>query len=158
MPSSDATSCKGSSTGVDDYVHVRQPRWGRYRSIGPALLGSVMWINDEGLIDKLGELSAACVVVRKQERGSRRQLTPLAELNERTPGMPVRAFAALTGLAPKVEGKPAVVGPYSPMYDGAVPTIRTLGFAGSPAPRARPPSSTPSSPSSAICGGTTRTN
>jgi len=130
---------QGLIDGVDDYLHVRQPRWRRYRSIAPALLGSVMWINDEGLINKLGELSAACIVVTKQERRSRRQLAPLAELKERTPGMPVRAFSALTGLAPKVEGKPAVVGPYSPMYDGSVPTIRTLGFRTQPGSQGTPP-------------------
>lgn len=127
---------RGLIDGIDDFVHLRQPRWRRYRSLGPVLLGSAMWINDEELIDKLGELSAACIVVTKQGRRSHevKRLGPLAELNERTPGIPVQAFAALTQLAPKVGGKPAVVGPYSPMYDGTVPTIRTLGFRQLPGP------------------------
>ncbi len=48
---------QGLIDGIDDFLHSRQPRWRRYRSIGPALLGAAMWINDEELIDKLGELS-----------------------------------------------------------------------------------------------------
>ena len=42
--------------------------------------------------------------------------------------MPIRAFPALGGLAPKVDGTPALVGPSSPFDDFVVPTIRTLGF------------------------------
>ena len=113
---------QGLVDGIDDFIHERQPRWDRFRSLGPTLLGSVMWIDDEVLIDKLGELAAACVVVTKQK------LESLAELNRRTPGMPVGAFAELTELAPKVKGRPVVVGPSSPVYDDPIPTIRTLGF------------------------------
>jgi hypothetical protein len=91
------------------------------------LLGSAMWIDDEELIEKLQQLSAACIVVKKQGRNLKK-LEPLAALNERTPGVPVRAFSALSGLAPRVDGQPNVVGPCSPMFDGTVPTIRTLGF------------------------------
>lgn len=121
---------QGLVDGIDDYVQLRQPRWRRYRSIGPALLGSAMWIDDAGLIDKIGELSAACIVVTKQGRKPRdvEKLTQLEALNARTPGMPVRAFSSLTELAPKIEGKSAVVGPSSPMQYATVPTIRTLGF------------------------------
>ncbi len=89
-----------------------------------------MWIDDVGLIDKIGQLSAACIVVTKQGRKPRdvKKLAQLEALNARTPGMPVRAFSSLTELAPKFEGKRAVVGPSSPMQDVTVPTIRTLGF------------------------------
>jgi hypothetical protein len=91
---------------------------------------TTMWIDDPELINKLGELSGASIVVTKQGRepGKLRKLEPLHELNERTPGLPIRAFAALSGLAPKLDGKPVVVGPYDPMDDGVVPTIRTLGY------------------------------
>ncbi len=127
---------QGLIDGIDDFLHSRQPRWRRYRSIGPALLGAAMWINDEELIDKLGELSAACIVVKKQDRKPHpvRKYASLEALNERTPGMPVRAFSALTNLAPTIEGEPAVVGPYSSLFDGTVPTIRTLGFRKLPGP------------------------
>lgn len=103
----------GLVDGIDDFVRLRQPHWRRYRSIGPALLGSAMWINDEALIDEVGELAAACVVVTKQSRKPRdvEKMAPLAALNERTPGMPVSAFSTLTGLAPITNGEPAVIGP-----------------------------------------------
>jgi hypothetical protein len=115
---------QGLVDGIDDFIHESQPRWSRRRSLGPALLGSSMWINDEQLIRKVGELSAACIVVSKQGRAAAK-LEPLAKVNEQTPGMPVEAFLALTELAPKEDGKPMVVGPYSAPCNGAVPTIRT---------------------------------
>jgi hypothetical protein len=132
---------RGLIEGIDDFMHLRQPRWRRYRPLGSALLGSTMWINDAELIHKIGELYAACIVVSKQGRKpfELAKLEPLAKLNERTPGMPVRAFSALTELAPKENGKPVVLGPYSPMYDGTVPTIRTLGFCKLPRPRGEQP-------------------
>ena len=42
--------------------------------------------------------------------------------------MPIRAFPALGGLVPKVGGKPVIIGPYSQIEDGVLPTIRTLGY------------------------------
>jgi hypothetical protein len=121
---------RGLVDGIDDFIHLRQQRWSRYRPLGPALLGSAMWINDSELIHKIGELYAACIVVNKQGRKPHElaKLEPLAKLNQCTPGMPIRAFSALTDLAPKEDGQPVVLGPYSPVYDGSVPTIRTLGF------------------------------
>jgi hypothetical protein len=119
---------QGLVDGIDDFIHGRQPRWNRYRSLGPTLLGSAMWINDEVLIDKVGELAAACIVVTKQGRREQPKLAPLAELNRRTPGMPLHAFAELTELAPRVDGRSVVLGPSSPIYGGPIPTIRTLGF------------------------------
>lgn len=48
-------------------------------------------------------------MVTKQGRkpGELAKLEPLKALNDRTPGMPIRAFSALTGLAPK--GRPGAV-------------------------------------------------
>lgn len=121
---------RGLVEGIDDFINERQPRWGQFRSLGPVLLGSAMWINDAELIDKLGELAGACIVVTKQRRKPHdlRKLEPLHELNKRLPGLPIRAFADLSGLAPKVDGEPAVLGPYDRMGEGEVPTIRTLGY------------------------------
>jgi hypothetical protein len=121
---------RGLIEGIDDFVQGTEPRWRKFRSLGPALLGSAMWIDDPELIDKVGELAAACIVVTKQGRkpSEKQKLEPLRELNERTPGMPIRAFADLSGLAPRVDGEPAIVGPYTGMDDAVIPTIRTLGF------------------------------
>ena len=57
-----------------------------------------------------------------------RKLDRLYVANERVPGLPLRAFAELTGLAPKIEGKPQVVGPYDRIEDVELPPIRTIGF------------------------------
>jgi hypothetical protein len=121
---------RGLVDGIDDFIKLRQPRWRRSRVIGPALLGSAMWINDEELITKLGELSAACIVVTKQGRKPHdlRKLESLEAVNDRTPGIPIRALAGLGGLAPKVNGKPLIIGPYDRMDEGVVPTVRTLGY------------------------------
>jgi hypothetical protein len=122
---------RGLIDGIEDYIEERQTRWEGFRSLGTALLASSMWIDDTDLINKIGELSAACIVVSKQGRKPRevRKLQPLEGLNKRTPGMPVQAFLALTDLAPMQDGKPTVVGPsYSSAYKESIPTIRTLGF------------------------------
>jgi hypothetical protein len=56
---------RGLMDGIDDFIHLRQPRWRRFRSLGPVLLGSAMWIDDRELIERIGELSAACIIVTK---------------------------------------------------------------------------------------------
>jgi hypothetical protein len=121
---------RGLTDGIDDFIHMRQPRWQRFRSLGPVLLGSAMWIDDQELIERIGELSAACIIITKQGRkeSSLRKLELLRALNERTPGILIRAFADLSGLAPKVGGGPAIVGPYTSTDTAVVPTIRTLGY------------------------------
>lgn len=120
---------RGLIDGIDDFVQPRQTRWRRQRSMGPAMLGAAMWVDDEELLTKLGDLAAACIVVTKQERrADKRKFERLIAANNRTPGMPLRLFSGLSGLAPKVDGKPAVLGPTSPMDDYVMPTIRTLGF------------------------------
>ncbi len=89
---------RGLIEGIEE--HERDPRWRSSRSLGPVLLGSSMWIDDDELIDKLGSLTA-CVVVTKQGRDRRtlEKLQGLHDLNERTQGVPIRAFPGLGGLA-----------------------------------------------------------
>jgi hypothetical protein len=123
---------QGLVDGIDDFINERQPRWQpRVRLRSPALLGSSVWIEDGALIDKISDLYAACIVVKKQGRkqGAVEKLAKLTALNKQTPGMPVQAFSALSGLAPKVDGTAVTVGPYDAYpYEGSIPTIRTLGF------------------------------
>jgi hypothetical protein len=121
---------RGLIDGIEDFIQLREPRWRRFRSLGPILLGSAMWIDDDELIAKLEDLSAVCIVVTKQGRNPRKlqKLKRLQELNERTPGIPIRAFPGLGGLAPTVDGEPLSVGPYSQIDDAVLPTIRTLGY------------------------------
>jgi hypothetical protein len=122
---------QGLVDGIRDFTEARQERWRRrYRSLGTALIASSMWIDDKELIDAIGRLAAASIVVTKQGRrpADLRKLEPLDDLNDRTPGMPIRAFSALSGLAPSVDGQPALIGPYDRPDDTVVPTIRTLGW------------------------------
>lgn len=96
----------------------------------PVASSRPMWIDDTELIDAIGQLAAATVIVRKQPRRPTdlRKLEPLDNLNQRTPGMPIRAFSALSGLAPLIDGKPALIGPNDRPDRTVVPTIRTLGW------------------------------
>ena len=122
---------QGLVDGIDDFVNERQARWRpRVRLLGPALLGSSVWIEDGGLIDKISDLYAACIVVKKQSRKPKGEarLAELTALNTQTPGMPIQAFSALSGLAPKVDGKAVTVGPQDAYHEASIPTIRTLGF------------------------------
>ncbi len=122
---------QGLVDGIRDFTEVRQERWRRrYRSLGTALIASSMWIDDIELIDAIGRLAASSIIVTKQGRrpADLRKLEPLDDLNYRTPGMPIRAFSALSGLAPTVDGQPALIGPYDRPDDTVVPTIRTLGW------------------------------
>jgi hypothetical protein len=129
---------RGLIDGIDDFVELRHERWRTFHSLGPVLLGSAMWIADRQLIDKLAELAGACIVVPKQGRSAddRWRLRPLQVVNEQTPGLPIEPFADLHGLAPRVDGAAAVVGPHDAMDDAIVPTIRTIGYR---QPDARPP-------------------
>ncbi len=121
----------GLVEGISDFSDTRQERWRPgVRSLGPAMIASAMWIDDIALIDSIGRLTAAMVIVSKQGRRPKdlRRLEPLVDLNRRSPGMPIRAFSALSGLAPTVEGQPASIGPTDRPEDTVVPTIRTLGW------------------------------
>lgn len=122
---------QGLVAGIDDFLALREDRWRRYRSFGPALLACAPWIDDEPLLERLSHFTAASVVMTKQVR-NRWQLEKLQRLqaiNERTAGLPVRPFRYLDWYAPKVDGEPLVVGPSGPDPDGTVlPTIRTLGY------------------------------
>ena len=75
---------RGLIDGIDEFVRVSQPHWRPFRSLGPVLLGSAGWMSDEKLIDKIGELAHACLVISKQTN-SRRALEKMRALNKRTP-------------------------------------------------------------------------
>lgn len=126
---------RGLVQGITDFTGTAQERWRPgVRSLGPALLASAMWIDDAEVIESIGHLAAASVIVSKQGRRPTdlRKLKPLSELNQRTPGMPIRAFSALSGLAPMVDGRPVLIGPTDRPDQTVVPTFRTLGWRRAP--------------------------
>ena len=123
---------QGLVDGIEDFINERQPRWRpAVRLLGPALLGSSVWIDDGGLIDKISHLHAASIVVKKQSRkpSGVAKLARLTALNKQTPGMPIQAFSALSGLAPKIDGKAVTVDPHDAYpHEESIPTIRTFGL------------------------------
>ena len=123
---------KGLVDGIDDYAHQRQPRW-RHRThrVGaPVLLGCSPWVNDRALLAVIETLPSACVVISKEPRTAADVATfdRLRQLNERTNGVELRALSELGDVAPKVGGKPKVIGPYDSMDSGfSLSTFRTIG-------------------------------
>jgi hypothetical protein len=121
---------RGLVDGIDDFVELRQARWRQPRAVGPAMLASAMWIDEPELIDKLEELSGASVVITKQDRSARQmeRMQVLQDLNDRSPALPVRAFADLIGPGPTFDRKPTVLGLNDKLDALRVPTVRALGY------------------------------
>lgn len=120
--------------GIDDFVHEHQPRWERrtYRVGAPVMLGCSPWANDDKLLDTITSLLGVCVLVGKQRRNPRgdKEAQRLQEINERTPGIEMRALTGLSDMAPKVDGQPRIIGPYDHVHEegASIPTFRTIGF------------------------------
>jgi hypothetical protein len=124
---------QGLIDGIDDFVHERQSRWERrtYRVGAPALLGCSPWITDDGLLAAVEKLPGACIVLSKEPKRKRDSETmlKLRELNEKTNGLPLRALSGLGHKAPKIGGRPQVMGPYDTLDpDLQLPTLRTIGY------------------------------
>jgi hypothetical protein len=119
---------RGLVEGIDDFIAEREQRWRRFRA-GPAMLACAPWVDDEELLSRIGGM-ASCVVMTKQRRSAREleRLSRLRAINQSAPGFRVDALLALGGMAPKVDGKPLVVGPGTPLGDGALTAVRTLGY------------------------------
>lgn len=123
---------QGLIDGIGDFVEERQPRWQRHthRIGAPVLLGCSPWVNDRALLATIEKLPGACIVISKEPRTSADAATfdRLRQLNERTAGIELRALSALGDMAPKVGGKPRIVGPNDTIDSGfSLPTFRTIG-------------------------------
>jgi len=100
------------------------------RAWGPGVLGCSMWMDDPELIEVLGQMANACVVVTKQPRwrydGARTEpLKALASSN----GLAQQAYHELSELAPLVDGNPVVVGPWHRDWDdNNIGAVREVGF------------------------------
>lgn len=122
---------RGLIEGIDEFVASCDKAWRNDPHPSPALLACALWIDDDELLDRLRKFSAACVVMTKQRRtrGQLEKLQRLQQFNQYAPGLPIRAFPELGGLAPHVDGQPLVVGPSGPSTEDIVlPTIRTVGY------------------------------
>ncbi|MGH3757149.1 hypothetical protein [Actinophytocola sp.] len=123
----------GLVDGLADYrsLHDQSPP---ARSLGPALLGGFMWLDDDELIEAIASYPAACVVVSKQPaatdlRRRRKQATfdRLRQICDSRSGFPTRACPELADLAHRTNGVPTVIGPYTELPDLTVPTFRSIG-------------------------------
>jgi hypothetical protein len=121
---------RGLIAGIDQALEAHREQRPSARRLGPVLIGVSPWLTDPELVGKLRELTGACIVITKQGRGARdlEQLRDLHELNANSAGLPVDAFPELVELAPHVDDKPVLVGPYDRVGELVIPTVRTLGF------------------------------
>lgn len=100
---------------------------------GPVVLGCAMAMDDPELMEALEEVASACVVITKQQR-SRHAQPKWARLEEfsrsHDRGLLAWAFPELEGLAPHVNGRPRVVGPYDPDWRRHMDVggVREVGF------------------------------
>lgn len=98
----------------------------------PAVIGAVPWMNDERLVGEITKYGSACIVLNKFKPTQLAGTDPLgylAPLAEADIGFPLRADPSLRELAPKVDGKPLMVGPDSECLETlALPPLRALGF------------------------------
>ncbi|HEY0889450.1 MAG TPA: hypothetical protein VGE38_07560 [Nocardioides sp.] len=100
------------------------------RAWGPGVLGCSMWMDDPELIEVLGQMANACVVVTKQPRwrydGARADaLKALASSN----GLAQQAYHELSELAPPVDGNRVIVGPWHRDWaDNEIGAVREVGF------------------------------
>ncbi|MFC0862272.1 hypothetical protein ACFHYQ_08185 [Sphaerimonospora cavernae] len=102
--------------GLDEFAADPDRRWEQYRSLGPALLGCVPWLDDPELLDRILTFPSSCVLITKPElkEQDRESFQEFKRKVEQGPGFPAEAFAELTGLDYRVDGRPPVIGPYSP--------------------------------------------
>jgi hypothetical protein len=119
---------RGLVEGIDDFIAEREPRWRRFRA-GPAMLACSPWVDDEELLARISRM-ATCVVMTKRPHTNREleKQARLRAVNESAPGFREAALRLLGGMAPKVGGQPVVVGPGTPLGEGAIHAIRTLGY------------------------------
>jgi hypothetical protein len=119
----------GLIEGVDEFRRdLEHPR--RSRSLGPAMLGAFLWVDDAELLQRIAEFPSACVVVSKQPRGKyhTERLRKVAEAVKDAAGLPAWAFSELEELRFHQDGKAPVLGPSSPPEPIRLPALRTLGY------------------------------
>jgi hypothetical protein len=122
--------------GIADF-RASAEREQRSRTLGRAVLGAFMWLDDPELIDKIADFPFASVVITKQPRGRRQQavkrqqakLNKLQPLLEHGSGFPTEALPELEDLMLRGDdGKPPFVGPVTPNPHLHLPAIRTIGY------------------------------
>lgn len=100
------------------------------RAWGPGVLGCAMWMDDPELIEVLGQMANACVVVTKQSRRRYDDArTDALKTLATSTGLAQEAYHELSELAPLVDGSPGMVGPWHRAWDdNEIGAVREVGF------------------------------
>jgi hypothetical protein len=119
----------GLIAGIDEFRAENERNPG-FRSLGPAMLGAFMWLDDPELVERIAGFPHACVVVTKQPRDKWHQarIDKLKPVLDRCPGFPADALWQLGGLVLREDGKAPVVGPYSLARAPWLQALRTIGY------------------------------
>ncbi|MFE3143373.1 hypothetical protein [Streptomyces scopuliridis] len=119
----------GLIEGIDEFRRDLEQQQ-RSRSLGPAMLGAFLWVDDAELLQRIAEFPSACVVVSKQPRGKyhTERLLKVAEAVKDAAGLPAWAFSELEELRLHQDGKAPVLGPGSPQERIRLSALRTLGY------------------------------
>jgi hypothetical protein len=83
----------GLISGIDAFRAEADSKPG-FRTLGPAMLGAFMWLDDPELIERIADFPDACVVITKQPRDKRHhaRLDKLKPAFERCRGFPRMPF------------------------------------------------------------------
>lgn len=119
----------GLTTGIDDFRAENERNPG-FRTLGPAMLGAFMWLDDPELVERIADFPHACVVITKQGRDPRQQARTdrLKPMLDRCPGFPADALPVLDGLVLRENGKAPVLGPNSRVQTPRLSALRTIGY------------------------------
>lgn len=119
----------GLIRGIDEFRIAADGRYGS-RSLGPAMLGAFLWLDDPPLLERIAQFPSVCVVINKQERGKRQQerLDKLRPVVQHGSGFPARALPELEDLVPRQNGAPPYVGPSLRAPHVELSTLRTIGY------------------------------
>ena len=121
----------GLISGIDDFRAGAEREPG-FRTLGPAMLGAFMWLDDPELVERIACFPHACVVITKQPRDPRQQarVDKLKPVLARCPGFPTWALPELRFLGPRLEDvSTPVVGPDTPIIiRHQLSALRTIGY------------------------------
>jgi len=103
----------GLVTGMDDFLTDPDGRWSQYRSLGPAVLGCVPWLDDPALLTAIDRFPSACVVVTKQglKKRGREKCERLKQYAQQGNGFSADVFAEMTESVSPCDGQPPEPGP-----------------------------------------------
>lgn len=111
------------STLVAGLREFRTTHGGLRRRSQPAVLGCSPWLSDAEVVDELSSYSQCCVVISKDQQRNE----ACSRLHRQGPGFDPRTLPNFSDLAPRVDGRPLLVGPSSTVDHGLLGSVRVAG-------------------------------